>query len=198
MHLTPTPEMTALARLAFGYNGKTYKVETAYKYHPQTYWDEGSKRDCVLVRREGLEVARPSTDSTNPFTSIAHETIEIPVDHFIIEHRIFRGTSRGVTFIIRPDECDTAMLQPPNEELSQHEQIVLLATLTFKSSYGGIKDYRLHEARSYTGITATEYEAAKRSLINRGFLNKVGAATIKGKNERDRLPHSLTALKSAV
>lgn len=194
MYLAPTDEMTSLAKSVFGYNGRKYQVHIATKYRPELYWDGGSKKDARLVCRENLAIAYPSASASDPFKPAAHTEIEIPQNHFIVEHYICRGTDMGVRFYVRPDEADTAMIEAEEEELARNEKIVLLATVMLKSSYSGIKDYRLYSAQQETGISATEYEVAKRSLIDKGFLTKVGGATIKAKNYRDRLPWSLAEL----
>ena len=67
---------------------------------------------------------------------------------------------------------------------SPRDDPVTHATCSLKSSYGGVSNYRFHEARRYTGITAERYEAAKASLIARKLLNKAGAVTVEGQNAR--------------
>lgn len=195
MHLDATPEMKELAKTCFGYSGRKYQVNLATNYRPQAYWDGGSQRDARLVKREGLEIASPSSKARNPYDSDAHATLEIPPGYFVLEHFICRGKDFGIRFYIRPDEADTGTLPAPSAELSRHEKIVMTATLGLKSSYAGIKNFRFSEARKETGITEAEYETAKRSLIERGFLNKAGAATTAGKNCREQLPYVLSALR---
>lgn len=191
MHLTATTEMKNLAKEIFGYTGRKFEVAIASTYRLEAYWSEGSRSSCVLVSRDGLAYSHPTPATKDPFKKEAHQTIDLPPGHFVLEHCISCGKDMGITFYVRPDEADTFELAPPSEELTRNEKIVLLATLSLKSSYGGIRNYRLHEAKRDTDITSLDYEAAKASLIERGYLNKAGAATIKGKNERSRLPGNL-------
>lgn len=195
MYLAATPEMKAIASQAFSYTGRSYEVSKSYTYDVQAHWDGGSKNDCVLIAREGLQLILLSKEAKNPFSGVGNQRIDIPAQHFIVEQRIFCGKNMGIRFVIRPDEADTFAIATPKEELTRNEKIVLLAVLSLKSTYGGEKNYRFAEARRDTDITSFEYEAAKSALIERGYLTKAGAATVKGKNERSRLPGNLFFLK---
>jgi hypothetical protein len=66
--------------------------------------------------------------------------------------------------------------------LTLPEKIVLVATSSLKSSYGGIPNFRFTQAKSETGITQADWDLAKESLTKKGFLNKAGAITTSGKN----------------
>jgi hypothetical protein len=181
VYLKPEQTMINLAKKLFGYTGKKFKVTVANTYRLENYWDGGSKKDCYLIERNGLKFHAPSQATTNPFNAVAHERFYIPEGTFVLEHNISCGKDMGITFYVRSDEMDTMSL-PESTELSRDEKIVLIATRSFKSSYAGIKNYRFSEARSKTGITESEWNAAKESLITKGLLNKAGAINTEGKN----------------
>ncbi len=67
-------------------------------------------------------------------------------------------------------------------KLTDNENIVLIATRMYKSSYAGIKNYRYHEANNNTQINIDDYNEAKLSLIDKRLLNKAGAITKLGKS----------------
>ncbi len=90
------------------------------------------------------------------------------------------GKDHGITIYVNPENISKML--PPAEETPWEEKVVLSATRSLKSSYGGIKDYRFYEASRETGITKPEWDKAKESLINKGMLNKSGAITDKGRN----------------
>lgn len=200
VYLNPTPEMKAVVTRAFpSYKGNKYQVRITNKYLMQNYWDGGSKHDCVLVRRENLEILPSHSATEDPTRAVAHGEIEIPKNHFIVERAIVRGKEFGITFFIRSDEADTGMLPiEPSDDLTDHEKIVLIASNSLKSSYAGIKNYRLYSASVQTGITSSEYENAKQSLIKKSLLNKAGAVTITGKNLYSLLPADLYQLSSSL
>jgi len=181
IYLNPDQTMKDLATQYFGYNGKKYRVVISDKYHLQNYWDGGSKSEPLLIQREGLKVSSPKNTTTNPFRDDAHVTLDIPPGYFIMEHKISRGKDMGITFYVRSDEVDSMML-PKQEELSRDEMIVLVATRSFKSSYGGVKDYRYQEARRVTGITVDRWNVAKEILIEKKLLNKNSSISNEGRN----------------
>jgi len=86
----------------------------------------------------------------------------------------------GLTIYVHPSNL--AKLLPKPAELTRHERTVLGYTARLKSSYGGISNYRFHEAHERTGITLAEWDAAKQSIIGKKLLNKRGAITTQGRN----------------
>lgn len=78
--------------------------------------------------------------------------------------------------------CLNKLMLPPKMEITWAEHVVLVATRSLKSSYAGISNYRLHEARSMTGITTQEWNDAVATLKSRKLLNAAGAITTAGKN----------------
>jgi hypothetical protein len=88
----------------------------------------------------------------------------------------------GLTFHVNPESVEMKALGQTHDA-TRAEKIVLAAT-GYKSSNAGIRDLRYHEAHEETGIGPNEYAAAKQSCIQKGWLNKVGAITIAGRNIR--------------
>jgi hypothetical protein len=176
------PTVDALVRAAFPeFTGKN--VIASIQDHVRFYgtmWEEGCRRQYVIVRLEGL-VTYPIPTAPFRRRSPRHEEpYKVPSGYVVVVHCVSRWEHIE---IISPAE-NVSKLLPPPAELSEDEQVVLVATCGLKSSYGGISNYRFHEARRHTGITPERYEAAKRSLIARKFLNKAGAVTPEGRNAR--------------
>lgn len=108
----------------------------------------------------------------------------------VVRHSMFCGKDHGLTFYVHPDNA-TKLLPAPAAELSAHESIVLKATAHFKSSYAGKDRYQMakenerYGSRDHSGLpfpTRDEWNAAKATLISKGFLNKAGAITVAGRN----------------
>lgn len=172
-------EMKKLAEDSFGYRGRKYQVIKGEEYHPSNYWSGGSKTDYRLILREGLKVLTPP--SINPMVDKVNKH-PIPPGCFVVEHVISCGKDLGIRFIVRPDEWDTGLLSA-QEDLSFDEKVVLVYTRSRKSSYAGIKNYRLHEAMRDGLINEEKWETAKQALIEKKLLNKSGAITDAGKNQ---------------
>ena len=68
------------------------------------------------------------------------------------------------------------------DELAAVQKAILLGARMYKSSYGGIKDYRYHEIGGRFNITKQLWADTKADLIKTGHLNKRGAITTKGLN----------------
>ena len=110
----------------------------------------------------------------------------------VVEHSMFCGKDMGLTFHVHPDNA-AKLLPAPTAELTAHEKLVLQATCSFKSSYGGKDRYQMmaDEVRYASSKhvqepfpTREQWDAAKQSLIGRGMLNKAGAVTPCGRNAR--------------
>jgi hypothetical protein len=107
----------------------------------------------------------------------------------IVEHSIFCGKDMGLTFYLHP--TNAAALLPAPIELTSLEKLILEATRSLKSSYMGrdryqmkLEDYRWSQDAK-NGIpfpTREQWEQVKTDLIAKGFLNKAGAITVKGRN----------------
>lgn len=185
VYLSPNEVPEVLRRACRGYAGTKFKVRAATQVRfDDNAWSGGTKSDYW-----GLDLATgelfdpPRNDYGTPFTG-GVPTVELEPGKAIVEHSRFCGRDTGITFHLHPE--NVALALPAPSELSADELIVLVATRSLKSSYGGISNYRLHEASGYTGITAGRWEAAKAALIGRGLLNKAGAITPAGRNAAGR------------
>lgn len=115
------------------------------------------------------------------------EAVRLQAGIVIIERSYFRGKDSGITIYVHPANSNMLALPAPKAELTWSQQVVLIATCSLKSSYGGISNYRFHEARQRVGITTPEWDTAKAELQAMKFLNAAGAVTSEGRNLRDTL-----------
>jgi hypothetical protein len=145
-----------------------------------TMWDEGSRRTYTIVRLADLATFRIEQAPFMRRSELHEKTYELP-EGFVV---VVRCEGRFDHTEIYSHAANITPLLPAPLELTEDEQIVLVATCSLKASYGGVSHYRFEEARRYTGITAGRYEAAKASLIARKLLNKAGAVTVEGRNAR--------------
>lgn len=95
-------------------------------------------------------------------------------------HKFFQGDDLGITFYVHPSNMN--MLVRHKVELTTDEQIVLVVTKSCKSSYGGIKDFRFHEAHRQYGIERGPWLAAIESCIKKGLLRSNKSLTPAGRN----------------
>lgn len=188
MIYVPKQDVESIVKLAYpDYKGKKFKVTTAKKYYLQDYWDGGTRHYIKFVswniEEEKWEVKSPPSEIHNPMNKAAHQDLEIPNDVLFVEHTIFQGKDTGIRIYMSQDSIYAPQLITQEiDELSIPELIVLVATRSLKSSYMGIRDYRFHRAKEVTGITRECWDCTKAELIEKGYLNKAGAITMKGKN----------------
>ena len=182
VYLDNDPVARDLARVAFpAYSGRRYKlrvVDPATPMNITSYWDGGSRSYYAFVNLATKAVVTVPQNGSGFDRPIG--PTPIPEGCALIEHSIFQGHDVGITIHLRTENA-TAMLPKP-VELTRDEKIVLIATRSLKSSYGGVRDYRFHEASRETGITAERWNVAKDALIGRGLLNRAGAITDTGRN----------------
>lgn len=157
------------------YRGNKFQLSYADSIHVNNLWSEGSKEDTVFVRLDTLEVYRPP----DTYHAGAQET-PIPEGVVAVQHVRFRGEDLGIRFVAPPGAA--RFFPAPASDVTEDELIVLDATRSYKSSYGGRTDNRYSEANHYTGITLSRWNAAVGSLMERGLLNKARAITTAGKN----------------
>lgn len=147
-----------------------------------TNWDGGCKNTYVLVRLSdmmAMQIAEAPYFQQSELHSVAHN---IPDGFVVVKEALCRSPYME---IIGPASNINPMLPAPTE-ITHDERIVLCATRCLKSSYGGISNYRFHEAKERTGITLERWEAAKAVLIGKKLLNAAGAITVDGKNVNGR------------
>lgn len=163
------------------YNGKKFRLSVCESVDLiGAYWDGGSRTEYCAVKLDTGEVASANPQITNPFRVPEAPSVEIPARTAIVAHIIFCGKDMGLEIFARPE--DVAPMLPPVDELTEDQKIVLKYTSSLKPSYGGISNYRFHEASKYTRITSERWERAKSEMIASGHLDKRGAITPKGRN----------------
>ena len=162
------------------YRGRTFRIERETgPVRVTSSWVGGSRDYFAFVRLADM-AALPVPTNGNMFVG-GLPAVEIPTGCVLVEHSIFCGRDHGITFHVRSDEA-MALLPPPAAPLPWAQLVVLTATASLKSSHGGVKNLRQHEATRETGIVAADYEDAKAELVASGHLNAAGAITPKGRN----------------
>lgn len=174
-----------------GYGGHNFQVIAAEKVNPSSYWDEGGRSLYYAVSLANGEAKKLDTEAHPMFNASRYNKVTnngegwaIPEGVGVVEHR--QGPYPYVILFVRQDNMPLGIKE--NKPLSQEEKIVLFST-SFKSSYAGISNYRFVEAARCTRIKHSAYEAAKESLIAKGFLDKRGAITTDGRNAKSKLGH---------
>jgi hypothetical protein len=167
----------------FGYKGRMYRVEVCTEVElTNNYWSGGTKSDYLGIDlTTGITADPQRSDYGNPFTNPGNTpTVRLVEGKAIVEHSFFCGKDMGLRIYMHPD--NVAKLLPAGPELQNDQKIVLCATRSLKSSYGGIKNFRFSEAKRDTRITWERWEKAKAELIAGKYLTRAGAITAKGRN----------------
>ena len=165
------------ARLARGYTGRKFKARIAESFTIPGHagnWSGGSRQTYTIVRiADGASL--PGSDNSSAPWDESRKDIVVALEPgvAVVEHGIFNGKDMGLTFHI--NATDAAPMLPAPVALTESEGKVL-------NIIGGIKSaYRPEEYRR-AGIN--NVESIKDGLKARGFLNKAGAITTKGRNAR--------------
>ena len=176
------------------YSGRKFKAivcETVTIPADAGLWDGGS-RDIYYAARlfETVDLCRIPGQETAPWNGARRDTVvTLQPGQVIVQHSHFCGSDMGLTFYVHPQSA-TRFLPAP-VELSPYERLILTATSSLKSSYGGRDRYENaqgeYHCRKAMGDTATypsraEWDEAKSALVSKGYLNKAGAITVSGKN----------------
>lgn len=179
------PIVRKIAAAAYpDYRGRKIQVKAADKsINVKSYWDGGSRSYFVFVRLADMNVSKPVPAQHPVFDPQIPNAdhVQIPEGVACVAHSIFCGKDLGLTVYVNPANLNQGNLPAP-AELTADEKSVLKYSKSLKASYGGVSNYRFHEANRETGITAEAWDAAKASLQAKGYLDKRGAVTIKGRN----------------
>jgi len=196
-----TGDMVApMVRATFpAYRGKKFQVVAAESVTLQDLnWSGGSRssyRACTLSGQAlgGTDRFALMAPWLNPAEG---QTLPIVPGACVVQHILFCGEDHGLRLYVHPQ--DMAPLLPPQEDLSQLERAIIDATASFKSSYNGRDRYSSAKPRPWSGPfhgyshetfpSREEWSAAAMGLIARGFLDRRGALTIRGRNARVRNP----------
>jgi hypothetical protein len=139
-----------------------------------TMWDEGYRRTYAIVRLADLATYRIEQAPFMQRSELHENTYQLP-EGFVV---VVRCEGRYDHTEIYSHAANITPLLPPPVELTEDEQIVLVAVCSLK---GGV---RFEHAHQQTGISRERYDAATKSLIARKLLNKAGAVTVEGRNAR--------------
>ena len=175
LHISPTPELSALAKKAFGYTGRTFKVTATEAFTLLYYVDPdngGSWSDYAIVRGDKCESVQDGTGAT----------ITLNASTMLLQHSYFCGRDMGITIYCHPALFPQLLPAGEAQALTIEQKIVLAATRSYKSYYAGDNQIRFHQARRQTGITLADWERSKAECQGLGLLDKRGAITLAGKN----------------
>lgn len=161
------------------YTGQKFRLVESSGYTLHNYWDEGSRSYCKVVDFTTGEISNPDSQTSNPFTRIAHAYFEIPPNHAVVEHAITCGKDAGLFIYVNKDNINKLLPKSQVLTLTEDEKRCLDATQRYKSSYAGVS------RRQQIGMSEPRWETAKQGLIEKKLLKKNGALTIEGKNYRE-------------
>jgi hypothetical protein len=172
-----------LCKAAFpAYHGRKFGIQVQTEpLNMSDSWQGGSRDIFKLVRLADLAVVPVPAQSAFDRPVRGLNATALPAGIVAVCHSIFCGKDLGITVYVSP--ADSAPLLPAaTSELTWAEKVVLVSVRSLKSSYNGVKNYRMVEAGKETGISEADYTAAKSELTTRGLLNKAGAITHEGRN----------------
>lgn len=162
------------------YKGRKFKISSNIPKRLDSYWSGGS-RDYYAFYELSTDKAFLIASNHPAFEKYNQRDLdELPPGIVLVNHRISCGRDVGITIFANP--VDITPLLPSHTEVTDNEKIVLRYTVWLKPSYNGIKNYRFYEANRITGISLSDWEIAKQSLIEKKLLNKAGAITAAGRN----------------
>jgi len=192
IHLDPT---MVPATLRGEYSGRQFRAQVSTQgYVPADagLWSGGSCSHYTLIELStGRAVAFPGQQSAPWDAGRKSLEFDLPRGFVVREHVVFCGKDLGLRFTVHPE--DAAPLLPKPVDLSHVERLVLMATVGFKSSYGGQDRYQMAQ-NAYAPCwkapdpnkpafpTRQAWDAAKADLATRGLLDKRGAITVAGRN----------------
>lgn len=158
-------------------------------------WSGGTREHFSGINLVTGETKPFAGQDTSPFSRGSGESqIDLLPGFAIIRHSHFCGTDMGLEFFIHPDNAP-AFLPAPTNQLTVMERLILLATRSLKSFYGGRDRYEMAKdefsCRQIIGQenypTRAEWETVKQQLVAKGLLTKAGAITNAGRNAAERL-----------
>jgi hypothetical protein len=183
------------AMLRGAYQGKKFQAvvcESTTIPADAGLWDGGSRETFRVVElATGRAINPPGINQASaPWDKRESVTVDLQNGYAVVRHSMFCGKDMGLTFYVHPDNAQKLLPAPQADDMTAHEKSVLEATCGLKSSYQGRDRYDLSQRGDYNiakraydyAMTREEWNAAKESLIRRGYLNKTGAVTVSGRN----------------
>jgi len=190
IHLEPSQVPAALRGAYDGHKFKAVVCESVEIPVTAGLWNGGSRDFYKAIDLATGQVGHGSFQDEAPWGNRQARQFKIDPGLVVVKHSISCGIDVGLTFYVHP--ANAAQLLPaPSAKLSDLEKMILEATRSLKSSYMGRDRYQMKlEDHRYTpdgerGIpfpTRGEWEQAKADLYSKGYLNKAGAITVKGRN----------------
>jgi len=182
--------------LKSGYSGRKFQAcvtETLTIRADAGLWSGGSRDVYSVIRLADGAAIEAVAHGLAPWDAARGDVpVTLRPGFAVVCRSTFCGRDHGLTFYVHPSDA-AALLPAPAADLTAHETIVLHATCSFKASYNGRDRYDMaRQEHRYTSRAAVafptreEWDAAKASLIARGYLNKAGAVTVAGRNARPR------------
>jgi hypothetical protein len=179
------------AAMRGSYTGTKFKAEVAESVTVPAdagLWDGGSRETYRAIElATGRDV--PLIDhNASPWDNRKSITFKLEPGFAVVRHSMFCGKDMGLTFYVHASNA--AALLPAPVELTPVQRLVLTATSSLKSSYGGRDRYQMaqdeYSCKQVLGDlpypSREEWDRTKAQLIDRGFLNKAGAITVAGRN----------------
>lgn len=162
------------------YRGRRFDLVISETVDVRSYWSGGSRDYFVILNLENGKAALVPAQSGYDRPITGAEDVPLGNGVIVVEHSIMEGKDMGIT--IHAGKDNISLLLPAPVELSRNDKIVLVATSSLVSSYGGISGYRFKEAFRETGISQEDWDATILSLISRNLLDKRKAISISGRN----------------
>lgn len=151
-----------------------------------TYWDGGCRNSYVAVDLVTLEKVDLPHFNPPQFGGPAKDYVFDLVNNqsnrqvCVVEHTQ-SGVKEYITFHFAPDNV-SKLITTQQSDLTNNEKIVLFATRSLVSSYGGDSNYRYNSAFDATKISKQEWNDAIISLIDKKLLRRNKSITPAGKN----------------
>jgi hypothetical protein len=182
------------ASLRETYPGKKFKAcvcERVTIPADEGLWGGGSRDVFTMVRiADGVQVPFPGHDAAPWVSARREQMITLQPGIAVVNHSRFCGSDMGLTFYVHPSDA-APMLPASLATLTDAERHVL-ASMGFKSSYGGKDRYQLQRDQVNPPWSPTsehkpfptrdEWKDTIEALKARGYLNKAGVITSAGRN----------------
>ena len=157
------------------YRGTKFRLIITERYSMSNYWDGGSRSYFKLCSLETGQQIIPTIETSNPYNQIAHKSLDIPDGFVVVEHAILCGKDAGLFIYCGSKNISRLIIQTEAVELTDFEKRYIKATKQYKAI---TKNTR----REYARMTVDDWEATKQSLLEKGYVNRTGTLTTKGKN----------------
>ena len=166
-----------IMKLAFpDYKGRKFEVVEATTVSlGGAYWSGGSRNTWKAVQLgPEVKVVEASAMIQNPFRVPQAPVLEMVSGVAIVRHCIFQGKDLGLKLYLHPSN----MVKMIPEQVDADVKAVLVATRSYKASYGGDPLYRQRNS----GLELEAWNRAKAEAQRLGYLDARGAITNKGRN----------------